>query len=110
MAETVKKLTIDPSPSPDVVGYRMYYVPVGEEIFTVKDNPDNHSPFILLDSSLTYDLHSIPAFGSLDGEYDVGFTAIDDASWESELGGLNYAVPFDFVPPEPPVGATFGIG
>jgi hypothetical protein len=84
----------------------MYYVPVGGTIFTVTDNPDAHSPFVELDDSLSYDLRNIAGLNGIDGTFDVAFTAIDDAGWESTLGGTQ-TVPFDFQPPEPPAGATF---
>jgi len=97
---SAKTLSFEPSPSPDVTGYRMYFMPTGEPV-------DYTSPFIELDTSLSYDLSKFEAMASLDGEFDVAFSAVDDAGNESDLGSLVVAVPLDFNPPVPPENASF---
>ena len=113
MTEAVNFVNIDPSPSPDTVGYRMYFEPTGTPVITVREaaalGNAEHSPYASLSNESKQDLSKVPEIANLDGEYDILVTAIDDANRESLSGFSVIAVPFDFVPPEAPVGVSFSV-
>ena len=107
---TPMKLTLQPSPAADTVGYRMYFVNVDTGDAVDQVGPDGETyvaPFIELDAGLTYNVADFVELADVDGVFNVGFTAIDDRGNEGAMGAFNYNVPFDFLAPPPPVGATF---
>jgi hypothetical protein len=93
---SAKTLKLTPSTSPDVVGYRMYYKPSAEGA------PDYDSAFVALAGDGPWALGEIAELQDLDDVYHVGFTAIDDAGNESDIGGLLDGIPFDLRAPTPP--------
>ena len=92
----VKKYSITwtKSESTDVVGYKIYYVPEGEEL-------NYGSPNVLVgdvDTVLIPD--QIPEFPLIDGSYIIGLSAVDDSGNESDI--IVKTVPFDLVAPAAP--------
>ena len=85
-------LTFPPSPSPDVVGYKLYKEDAGTEV------THESSGYGLIGT--TVDLSSVLP-GDTDGIYNLGIVAVDDVGNESDFSLMNN-VPLDFVPPEPP--------
>ena len=85
-------LTFPASPSPDVVGYKLYRENTGTEV-------THESPGLVLPGT-TVDLSTLLP-GETDGIYNLGIVAIDDVGNESDFSLMN-DVPLDFVPPEPP--------
>lgn len=85
-----------PSESIDVVGYKIYYLPEGEEL-----NYGSPSVTVGNVNSVT-----IPAdvadFPMIDGNYQIGLTAVDDSGNESDI--ISKTVPFDLVAPAVPSG------
>lgn len=73
------RVTLPPSASPDVVGYRM-------RIAESPALPTVDTPFVELGADPTdIDLASLPGIGDLDGVYNMAFSAVDDAGNESDL-------------------------
>ena len=90
----IKDVTMEfpASPSPDVVGYKLYI----EE----SPNPVTHqSQSFDLGNNTTVVLNDV--VGEIDGIYNIGVAAVDDAGNESDFS-LLADVPLDFVPPQPP--------
>ena len=78
----------------DVVGYKIYYMPEGEVL-------DYSSPNVLVgdvDHVLIPD--DLPGFPFIDGNYQIGLTAVDDVGNESDF--IAKTVPFDLVAPDAP--------
>ena len=97
MAKTLKFAA---SPSPDVVGYRLYIEPMPDEVTYSSEsvdlgNPVNDEGFVVID------LASLPEFTTKDGRFNIGVTSVDDADNESSMSKA-YDVPLDFVAPDPP--------
>lgn len=102
------KLTLLPSPAEDTVGYAMYFVPAGGDLTATDPATGKYTASrVQLDAGLTYDVAQFVELADVDGIFDVGFTAIDDRGNEGDMGAFNYGVPFDFLAPPPPAGATF---
>ena len=93
---SVKKVNVsfNPSPSPDVTGYRMYYCPESEELTKDSQFVDigNRTSFILPDD--------YPEIGDLDGLYRAAIVAYDEESNMSD-SGPEVVTPLDFTPPQP---------
>jgi len=87
-------LSFPGSGSADVVGYKLYIVPVPEVI-------DYDSPSFDLGNVTSIDLSTLPGMTSQDGVYNLGLTAVDDAGNESSFSLIN-DVPLDFAAPDPP--------
>ena len=86
-------LTFPPSPSPDVVGYRLY--------MDLQDVAVTHdSPFFDLPGTTDINLAEVLP-STTDGIYNLGIVAIDDVGNESDFSLIS-DVPLDFVPPESP--------
>ena len=88
-------LSFPASDSPDVVGYKLYYALEGMGL-----NYD--SPFINLGNVIEVNLGGFPDLAGLDGVYDLGVVAIDDAGNESDMS-MAVSVPLDFSAPAAPV-------
>lgn len=111
MAQVAKgKVSFTPSASPDVTAYRLYWssseIPVDYAAQNhdfpadqIPDDPDNPGKKVL-------DLKQIDAVQTLDGTYNLGLTAIDDAGNESGMSVLN-GIGLDFVAPAPPTDLQF---
>ena len=87
------KLSFPASESADVVGYKLYIEVVPNEV--------THS------STLSYDLGNNTTIilneimSDIDGVYNIGVVAVDDAGNESDFS-LVSDVPLDFIPPQAP--------
>jgi hypothetical protein len=92
----VKKLVISfpASPSPDVVGYKLYV----EEA----PNPVTYdSQAVDLGNQTIVDLSSLPGMTTKDGVYNLGLVAVDDGENESSMSVVE-GVHLDFLAPDPP--------
>ena len=90
------QITWTKSESIDVVGYKIYYVPEGEELNYGSPNVtvgDVDSVLIPVD---------VPEFPLVDGSYTIGLSSIDDVGNESDI--ITKTVPFDLVAPAAPSG------
>ena len=92
-----KTLTFEPSTSPDVVSYKLYYEEVPNEV-------TYDSPYIDLSGS-SVALHEVSEFADFDSTYNMGVSAVDDAGNESDMSKIG-DVPLDLNPPLPPTGLT----
>jgi len=92
----VKNVTLSfpASGSQDVVGYKLY-------METVPDVVSYTSPSFDLGNSTSIDLASLPGMSTTDGVYNLGITAVDDASNESSFSLIS-DVPLDFLAPDAP--------
>jgi len=93
-----KTLTIQPSPSPDVVGYKVYYCPASQ---TLNFNSDSVDVGMNL-SIIVPD--QLPGFETLEGDYNIAVSAYDD--WGNETMTDPVIYPLDFIAPLAPVGFT----
>ena len=90
-----KAVKFEPSPSPDVIGYRMYYAPEGEPL-------TERSPFVDVDKRLEFDVPGeFEELKNLDGSFRVAMVAYDDEG-NLSASGPEVIVPLDFLPPEAP--------
>lgn len=88
------KISWLPSISEDVVGYKFYYVPEGE-------NLNYGSPSVTLGNIDNVIIPSqVPDFPLVDGNVTIGLSSLDDVGNESDL--VSKTVPFDLVAPEAP--------
>jgi len=87
------QLSFPPSPSPDVVGYKLYMV---ESPAVVDYNSESFD----LGNNTTIDMASLPGMTTKDGVYNIGVTAVDDAGNESSMSKADN-IPLDFVAPDP---------
>jgi len=78
----------------DIIGYKIYYVPDGEELNYGSPNVSVGD----VDSVIIPD--DVPEFPFIDGNYQIGITAVDDVGNESDF--LMKTVPFDLVAPDAP--------
>lgn len=89
-----KVLSFDPSPSTDVVGYKLY--------MEVSPTAVNYgSKMIDLGLVTKVDLGALEGMKDSEGVYNIGIIAIDASGNESSMSLLN-DVPLDFVAPNPP--------
>lgn len=89
------RVTLPPSDSPDVVGYRL-------RIAEAPAEPDYDTPFVDLGADPTdINLAELPGFSGLDGRYNMAFSAVDDAGNESDFVVVE-DMPLDFLVPLPP--------
>lgn len=93
-----KIIRFTPSPSEDVVGYRLMMEPAGTPITTDTLQIDLGSPTPGADGKVQVDLSTIMT--DIDGLYDIAIVAVDDAGNVSAPVGAT-SVPFDFIPPAP---------
>lgn len=82
------------SGSTDVVGYKIYYVPEGEIL--------NYSSLNVSVGDVDHVTipDDVPGFPLIDGNYQIGLTAVDDVGNESDF--IIKTVPFDLVAPDAP--------
>lgn len=94
-----KTLSFVPSDSPDVVGYKLY----------LQETPDAvsyDSQSFDLGTNTSVDLGTLPGLENVDGIFNIGIVAIDDAGNESDMS-IASDVPLDFVAPNPPGAISF---
>ena len=88
------QITWTASPSTDVVGYKIYYIPEGEEL-------NYGSPSVTVGNVTTILIPTdTPGFPLLDGLCTIGLSALDDSNNESDI--IAKTVPFDLVAPDVP--------
>ena len=110
MAELLKTVTLKfkRSFSPDIVGYKLYVKPAPDPVDRISSQVfDLGNPPADADDMISVDIASLPDAMTMDGVYNLGVAAIDDAGNESSLlteGLENIAL--DFVAPDPPTSAT----
>jgi hypothetical protein len=93
---TVKGLIVKfpPSPSPDVVGYRLY--------MSEQPTPLDYSAAVYdLGNVTEIDISTLDGMTTKSGTYDIGIVAVDAAGNESSMS-IAEGVIFDFVAPDPP--------
>jgi hypothetical protein len=96
-----RKLSWDASPSPAVVGYRVYWA-IGKRVTYDADFVDvgNLTSLTLPDG--------IPSFPLVAGQIEIGVTSISRSGNESDMCILSAF--FDFIRPEAPLGLTLEEG
>lgn len=82
------------SPSPDVVGYKLYMAAAPAPV-------DYDSPSFDLGKVTEVDISTLEGITSKDGTYNLGVTAVDDAGNESSISIVE-GVAIDFAAPDPP--------
>jgi hypothetical protein len=87
------------SGSPDVVDYMLYMEPEGTPV--TYDSPSYSIGTNEVAGYIVVDLAQVPGMTTLDGVYDIGVAAVDDAGNESSMSTKD-SVPLDFTPPDPP--------
>lgn len=88
------KVTLPPSSSDDVAGYRL-------RILASPATPNYDTPFIELgDSVVDVDVASLPGVSDLNGTYVMSFSSVDQEGNESDF--VTVARPLDFLAPAPP--------
>ena len=87
-------LSFPASDSPDVVGYKLY-MEVSPAAVTYESQSFD------LGTETSIDLATLPGMTTLDGGYNIGITAVDDAGNESSMSLIDN-VPLDFEAPNPP--------
>lgn len=90
------KITWTKSPSGDVVGYNIYYVPEGDIL-------NYGSPHVSVGDVDTILIPTdTPEFPFIDGVYQIGLAAVDDVGNMSDI--IAKTVPFDLIVPDVPSG------
>lgn len=104
-------LKFKPSGSADLERYELYYKPHEAGVPLTPNNSvanvDLSNPAAQADGFIHVPLSTIPELQSLDGEYDLGVAAVDDAGNVSPLltqGLVNISL--DFLAPNPPSEAS----
>lgn len=94
----VKEVTLSfpPSPSEDVVGYKLF-------IEEAPNGVTHDSPFYDIGNNTSVDLNAL--LSEIDGVYNIGIASVDDAGNESDFSLVN-DVPLDFIPPQAPGAIT----
>lgn len=100
-----------PSGSADVVSYNLYHKLDEPSNPLTKDNSnpviDLGNPAANIDGFIEIELNVIPELASLDGMYDLGVAAVDDAGNISPLLTTGLAdISLDFLAPSPPSEAS----
>jgi hypothetical protein len=88
------KLKILASDSPDVVGYKLYVQPTPDEV-------TYQSPSFDLGNRTEVPLDEVAGLDKLDGTFNLGLAAVDDAGNESDLKVLSN-IALDFFAPAAP--------
>lgn len=88
------KVSFPPSESPDVVGYKLY--------LETAPNPVTYSsPSFDLGNKTEVFISDLPGMDQIDGTYNIGVSAVDDAGNESDLKVIE-GVSLDFFAPAAP--------
>lgn len=104
-------LKFKPSGSADVVKYNLYYKAHEAGVTLNKDNSlavvDLGKPAVGTDGFIHIELNKITQLSGLDGMYDLGVAAVDDAENVSPLLTQGLAdLNLDFLIPSPPTEAS----
>ena len=104
-------LKFRPSASQDVESYRLYLKPDEPNVQLTKDNAviqtNLGNPAPDTDGFIKVNMQTIPDLENLDGMYDLGVAAIDDAGNASPLLLQGLAdISLDFLAPSPPSEAS----
>lgn len=104
-------LKFKPSQSPDVASYNLYYKAHEDAVPLTVDNSidviDLGKPAPETDGFIHIELNVLPALSALDGLYDLGVAAVDDAGNISPLLVQGLAnINLDFLVPSPPTEAS----
>jgi hypothetical protein len=90
-----KKISWEASPSPSVVGYRVYWA-VGKRV-------TYDSPFVDVGRSTSFTLpDDVPSFPLIAGRIEIGVTSVSRSGNESDM--LVLSALFDFTKPRAPMG------
>jgi hypothetical protein len=93
-----KRIRWNPSPDPDVRGYRLYW--------TLLEGVNHNSAFVNVGDVTEVILpDNVPAFPLIAGEMEFGVTAVNQAGNESDMAVFSANV--YFVPPGPPTNLRF---
>lgn len=87
------RITFQPSGSADVVGYKLY-------IQAAPDPVTYESQSFELGENTEVYISDLPGMSQVDGVYNLGIAAVDDAGNEASLSVLEN-VSLDFLAPEP---------
>jgi hypothetical protein len=103
MAKIASKVlrNVSPSPSDDVVEYRLRIISTGDTV----DDIYNEPPYYSGPEYTDLDLAALDGVNALQGEYNIFQSAVDTAGNESDFNVIGPVV-LDFFPPEPPGGGT----
>jgi hypothetical protein len=88
------RLTFPASPSPDVVGYKLYMVEQPDPLDYTAQSWD-------LGNLTSVDISTLDGMTTKNGTYDLGVVAVDSAGNESSMS-IAEGVVIDFVAPDPP--------
>ena len=90
-----RKLIWEPSTSPNIIGYKLYWAEEGEVSYD--------SPSALIGNVTELILpEQVPSFPIAKGAIELGITAVNEMGNESDM--IKFAAPFQFSAPEAPVG------
>lgn len=87
------KLSFPPSESPDVVGYKLYVQPAPDPV-------TYDSPSFDLGNKTEVFISTLPGLDQVEGVYNLGVTAVDEAGNEADIKFLE-GVSLDFFAPAP---------
>lgn len=87
-----------PSPSPDVMGYKIYIEQVPNPVSYDSKSYD-------IGNNTSIDISTLPDMTTTDGIYNIGITAYDDSNNESSMSIMEN-VSLDFLAPDAPGGIT----
>ncbi|MBI4766949.1 MAG: hypothetical protein HY787_20565 [Deltaproteobacteria bacterium] len=90
-----RKLIWEPSTSPNVIGYKLYWAEEGEV------NYDSPSALIGNVTELVLP-EQVPSFPIVQGSIELGLTAVNEMGNESDM--MIIAAPFQFSAPDAPLG------
>lgn len=107
------KLQFNKSNSPDIGFYKLYAQSTNDSVGVNYNSPSFNLGMPEFDENgvAQIDLSSIPGMNLMDGTYNLGITAVDDAGNESAMltTGLE-GIQLDFVAPDPPTAASIIYG
>ena len=88
-----RRLLWEPSTSPNVIGYKLYWAEQGEVNYD--------SPFAMIGNVTEVVLpEQVPSFPIVKGSIELGITAINEVGNESDM--MIFAAPFQFSVPDAP--------
>jgi len=100
-------LRFDPSGSPDVVSYTLFYAQVPSAVTFSSPFVDLGNPPLNANDQCEIDLSGVAGMSTMDGVYNLGLVAVDDAGNLSSMLTEGLAgVALDFVAPDPPTNAS----
>jgi hypothetical protein len=88
-----RKIRWNPSPAPDVAGYKLYWAVEGGVNYDCDCAELGRRTEVILPDD-------IPSFPLVDGEIELGITAVNEIGNESDM--TTFSAPFEFSVPNPP--------